>query len=245
VYRAGHLTNTCIQTDRSDFDESKSVRSLSELDGASGLSTAKALDAMAAILHDLFAAVAAEPTVFLPLDNAFELFGVDFLIDADQRVHLLEVNAGPDFAQTGQRLQVCTHMRSRPDRPCRVHSVRVCFVLTLFRFCAVMCVWCSNWWTASSTRLSHWWWTHSLRRSAQKLPNRPMPMPTPMLAPVLRLTKKLPLLPLLPLPRPPLRMGRLLLRPPPPRLPLPLSGAVRRALANSVFAMISAHSHSE
>ena len=40
-----------------------------------------------------------------PLPNAFELFGVDFMVDAEGIVWLLEVNAFPDFAQTGEELQ--------------------------------------------------------------------------------------------------------------------------------------------
>jgi tubulin--tyrosine ligase len=38
------------------------------------------------------------------LPNAFELFGVDFMLDAEGGVYLLEVNAFPDFAQTGDEL---------------------------------------------------------------------------------------------------------------------------------------------
>lgn len=34
----------------------------------------------------------------------FEIFGVDFLIDRDHQVYLLEINSYPDFKQTGQRL---------------------------------------------------------------------------------------------------------------------------------------------
>jgi tubulin--tyrosine ligase len=41
---------------------------------------------------------------FQPLPNAFELFGVDFMLDADGGVYLLEINAFPDFAQTGDEL---------------------------------------------------------------------------------------------------------------------------------------------
>ncbi len=105
MFSASHLTNTCIQTDRPDFDESVSVRSLSELDGVNGLSVSDTVGQMREIVRELFAAVHSEPTVFLPLENNFELFGLDFLIDSSKRVHLLEVNAGPDFAQTGTRLQ--------------------------------------------------------------------------------------------------------------------------------------------
>lgn len=39
------------------------------------------------------------------LPNAFEIFGVDLLVDDQFGVHLMEVNAGPDFQQTGAELQ--------------------------------------------------------------------------------------------------------------------------------------------
>ncbi|KAH0127536.1 hypothetical protein KCU67_g17309, partial [Aureobasidium melanogenum] len=39
-----------------------------------------------------------------PLPNAFELFGVDFMLDAEGTPYLLEINAFPDFAQTGDDL---------------------------------------------------------------------------------------------------------------------------------------------
>lgn len=40
-----------------------------------------------------------------PLPNAFEIFGCDFLVDETFNVSLLEINACPDFAQTGTELQ--------------------------------------------------------------------------------------------------------------------------------------------
>ncbi|KAI1118355.1 survival protein sure-like phosphatase/nucleotidase [Nemania sp. NC0429] len=42
---------------------------------------------------------------FRPLGNAFEVFGVDFLVDEAGRTYLLEVNAFPDFRQTGDELR--------------------------------------------------------------------------------------------------------------------------------------------
>ena len=42
---------------------------------------------------------------FQMLPNAFEVFGVDWLIDAESKVWLLEVNAFPDFGQTGKELR--------------------------------------------------------------------------------------------------------------------------------------------
>jgi hypothetical protein len=42
---------------------------------------------------------------FQPLPNAFEIFGLDFLVDGGGRAWLLEVNAFPDFQQTGEELK--------------------------------------------------------------------------------------------------------------------------------------------
>lgn len=39
------------------------------------------------------------------LPNAFELFKVDFLIDASEDAWLLELNAYPDFGKTGEKLK--------------------------------------------------------------------------------------------------------------------------------------------
>jgi len=91
--------------------------------GANNLSRAQ-LDSihqqMRSIVGETFAAVHSEPTTFLPLPHCFELFGLDFLVDETMNVFLLEVkirtllvlmrwcwqvNASPDFAQTGSRLQ--------------------------------------------------------------------------------------------------------------------------------------------
>ena len=58
------------------------------------------------ITGELFrAAVQNNAIHFQPLPNAFELFGLDYLVDADGTAWLLEVNAFPDFKQTGEDLQ--------------------------------------------------------------------------------------------------------------------------------------------
>ncbi|KAK1061012.1 putative tubulin--tyrosine ligase pby1, partial [Friedmanniomyces endolithicus] len=51
------------------------------------------------------AAARVSSTHFQPLPNSFEVFGVDFLVDAGGGVWLLEVNAFPDFGQTGEELR--------------------------------------------------------------------------------------------------------------------------------------------
>jgi hypothetical protein len=57
------------------------------------------------ITAELFAAFENEYTVFAPMSNCFELFGLDFMVDDALNVSLLEVNPGPDFQQTGDRLR--------------------------------------------------------------------------------------------------------------------------------------------
>lgn len=57
------------------------------------------------ITGELFEAAARVSSIhFQPLPNAFEIFGLDFLVDAEGCAWLLEVNAFPDFAQTGDDL---------------------------------------------------------------------------------------------------------------------------------------------
>lgn len=64
-------------------------------------------DTLAQITHLtslLFRAAAATQSLhFQPLPNAFEVFGVDWLVDADRKVWLLEANAFPDFGAGGDK----------------------------------------------------------------------------------------------------------------------------------------------
>ena len=99
-----HLTNTCLQRSVREG----TVRRLAEL-GALGLDAA-ARDSVAAqiraVAGDVFEAAAREMGAhFRPLPNAFEVFGLDFLVDAAGNAPwLLEVNAFPDFRQSGPEL---------------------------------------------------------------------------------------------------------------------------------------------
>ena len=61
--------------------------------------------AMHAVTAQLFAGYRGEVSVFQPLPNCFEHFGLDFMVDERLHVWLLEVNPGPDFKQTGAELQ--------------------------------------------------------------------------------------------------------------------------------------------
>lgn len=100
-----HLTNTCFQD--ASTKESSVCRfwALNE----PNLDVAWKGDVYSQICKvtgEVFEAAAREQMVhFQALPNAFEVFGVDFLVDADHKVWLLEMNAYPDFKQTGEDLQ--------------------------------------------------------------------------------------------------------------------------------------------
>lgn len=120
---ASHITNTCVQMDElntSDAElraraESECVKRFWELDLAAEekaqhdpelnheLKNA-VYEQVKKCVGELFECMSCEPTVFQPLENAFELYGLDFLIDSSYRVLFLEANAFPDFKQTGDGL---------------------------------------------------------------------------------------------------------------------------------------------
>ncbi|KNG83945.1 tubulin-tyrosine ligase family protein [Aspergillus nomiae NRRL 13137] len=105
---ARHLTNTCFQEGGSANEGT--VRRFWQLDPhVPGLSPdwkEKVFDQICAVSGEAFEAAARGMMVhFQTLPNAFELFGVDFLVDGDGTAWLLEMNAYPDFAQTGEELK--------------------------------------------------------------------------------------------------------------------------------------------
>ncbi|KAI0274711.1 tubulin-tyrosine ligase [Gloeopeniophorella convolvens] len=118
---APHLTNTSLQVHRGE----EGVRLLNELLGCHILSTqesssahiltsdrlAEIQDQIAGALAETFKAALQLPIHFQPLANAFELYGVDFLVgyvpSSPQfkiQVKLLEINAEPAIELTGPRL---------------------------------------------------------------------------------------------------------------------------------------------
>lgn len=101
---AGHLTNTCLQTG----EREGSVKLFWEL-GKDILNGEEALEMVWGRIKDIVgevweAAARGMRVHFQTIPNAFEIFGVDFLVDADMNVFLLEVNSYPDFKQTGEEL---------------------------------------------------------------------------------------------------------------------------------------------
>ncbi|KAI0836336.1 sure-like protein [Hypoxylon sp. FL0890] len=96
-----HLTNTCLQRSVAEG----TVRRFWDLP----LETKTKDDIFSQICEvtgEVFEAAARAMMMhFRPLSNAFEVFGLDFLVGADGTAWLLEVNAFPDFKQTGEELR--------------------------------------------------------------------------------------------------------------------------------------------
>ncbi|KAK5680229.1 hypothetical protein LTS10_007156 [Elasticomyces elasticus] len=102
-----HLTNTCLQTGEREgsvhtfWSLPSTLPNLKFLDWQQDV-----FDQICKITGETFEAAARTMGIhFQPLPNAFEIFGLDFLVDGDGKAWLLEVNAFPDFAQTGGELQ--------------------------------------------------------------------------------------------------------------------------------------------
>ena len=112
-----HITNTCVQMDdlnlsregmhRAENEAVKRFWSLNfdESDSAKNEEKkAMIFTQIKSCVGELFECMQCEPTVFQPLANAFELYGLDFLVDESYNCFFLEANAFPDFKQTGETL---------------------------------------------------------------------------------------------------------------------------------------------
>lgn len=114
--RHSHITNTCVGTEHGGFLEERFVRTLSELpqllvDEGAVADVAEGAKRVAALTEGIHASVAHAFDAFYggmhgyqALPNAFELYGLDFLVDTDWQLYLLEANPTPDIKQTGSRL---------------------------------------------------------------------------------------------------------------------------------------------
>ena len=101
-----HLTNTCLQLG----DREGSVVRFSDLpENADNLPDQWKNDVFEHICRatgTLFEAAAREQMVhFQTLENAFEVFGLDWIVDGKGVPWLLEVNAFPDYKQSGEALK--------------------------------------------------------------------------------------------------------------------------------------------
>lgn len=95
-----HLTNTCLQTGERDGSVELFWSLPQNVDKESIFAQ------ICNITSAMFEAAARSMSIhFQPLPNAFEIFGVDFMVDAQGTAWLLEVNSFPDFAQTGDELK--------------------------------------------------------------------------------------------------------------------------------------------
>jgi hypothetical protein len=119
-----HLTNTCLQ-DTGDREGSvglfwslpdslpqqpdfTSTGTDAKLEGNENWKQ-KVFNQIRAVTGETFEAAARGMSIhFQPLPNAFEIFGLDFMVgveaDGELNTYLLEVNAFPDFRQTGDEL---------------------------------------------------------------------------------------------------------------------------------------------
>lgn len=98
-----HLTNTCLQKDTT---KGLSVKEFANLEDISEANKQRIIQQIHEIAHAVFLAAATVNRInFQPLPNAFETYGVDFLVDSNYDVKILEINAYPDFKQTGDDLK--------------------------------------------------------------------------------------------------------------------------------------------
>ena len=108
-----HLTNTCLQTGEREGSvqafwdlPDKTFYATANVDMLGGDWKQDTFNQVCAITGEVFEAAARTMSVhFQPLPNAFEIFALDFLVDACGIAWLLEVNAFPDFKQTGAELK--------------------------------------------------------------------------------------------------------------------------------------------
>ena len=97
-----HLTNTCLQN--GDGGAADAVHRFRDLPLTRDLAESVCAQ-ICEVTGELFEAAARGMMVhFQPLAHAFEVYGLDFLVDARGTAWLLEVNAFPDFKQTGGEL---------------------------------------------------------------------------------------------------------------------------------------------
>lgn len=105
-----HLTNTCLQSGERDGSVHAFWSLPTTLDSLPSDIKASwqqhVCDQICTTTSEVFEAAARTSSIhFQPLPNAFEIFGLDYLVDAQGCAWLLEINAFPDFAQTGDELR--------------------------------------------------------------------------------------------------------------------------------------------
>ena len=101
-----HLTNTCLQDGSREGSVVRFWDLPEDADNLPDHWKTKAFEHICRATGTLFEAAAREQMIhFQTLENAFEVFGVDWMVDEKGVPWLLEVNAFPDFKQSGEALQ--------------------------------------------------------------------------------------------------------------------------------------------
>jgi tubulin--tyrosine ligase len=96
-----HLTNTCLQGSTPAENSVQEFWSMSVSDDLKE----KVFSQICNITGELFEAASRSMSIhFQAIPCSFEIFGLDFLLDSTGQAWLLEVNAFPDFKQTGNEL---------------------------------------------------------------------------------------------------------------------------------------------
>ena len=101
-----HLTNTCLQDANLEGSVVRFWDLLEDKDAPSDHWKNTVFEHICRATGTLFEAAAREQMIhFQTLENAFEVFGVDWMVDEKGVPWLLEVNAFPDFKQSGDALK--------------------------------------------------------------------------------------------------------------------------------------------
>ncbi|PLW07591.1 hypothetical protein PCASD_22268 [Puccinia coronata f. sp. avenae] len=101
-----HLTNTCLQEDGAPKNGETGQQEQHNVPVSIDEHPREVTEQIDKIVSQIFSFIPQnDPINFQLLPNSFEVFGLDFLVDDRLQVWLLEVNAGPDFSQTGDTFQ--------------------------------------------------------------------------------------------------------------------------------------------
>lgn len=99
-----HLSNTCLH-----FESNSKLNSVHEFGSLTELTPEQKTnicEQIYEITREVFlSALNLNKLHFQPLANSLETYGLDFLVDSDLKVSILEINAFPDFRQTGDSLK--------------------------------------------------------------------------------------------------------------------------------------------
>ena len=101
-----HLSNTCLQDGSREGSVVRFWDLSEDADNLPDHWKTEVFEHICRATGALFEAAAREQMIhFQTLENAFEVFGVDWMVDEKGVPWLLEVNAFPDFKQSGEALQ--------------------------------------------------------------------------------------------------------------------------------------------